>query len=188
MTARFLVVHQLWMDGLPNRSLNRTPQARAFPMPRTRPRNARACGVRLNEFCRDPSFQSWPTTRLPIPRSQFDDWESFQLALPRGSEAATIDRPMQRRDAARDLVVVANRWNQAKLPLVMQRLFFRLSVSFLRGVRWLATWLGPASPNHEIDCLRSQGSQPSQPLPRTRLRPAIRRARVPRPKVMDSMH
>ena len=35
-------------------------------MPRTRPRNTRACGVRFNEFCRDPSFQSWPTT-TPAP-------------------------------------------------------------------------------------------------------------------------
>ena len=27
-------------------------------------------------------------------RRPFDDWGSFQLALPRGSEAATIERPM----------------------------------------------------------------------------------------------
>ena len=27
-------------------------------------------------------------------RKPFDDWESFPLALPRGSEAATFERPM----------------------------------------------------------------------------------------------
>ena len=128
--SKRLVVHQLWMDGLPNRSLkergrnhlpkllrvssenqpvrasafrlmcllksrsycgsvpNRAPRARAFPVPRTRPRNARACGVRFNEFLSCPVISKladhscqWVTFDSKL-TGDSERFEKRQLRLP----------------------------------------------------------------------------------------------------------